>query len=114
MSKIRINTVLKTDRDNLTLNVKGILKDNEIIYKDNDVLTKLNIEKNILIRETNEYRIIMNFDNNKLLYYLKEFDKTLEDKIEVKKIVKKDNYFNINYIINDILYEYEISYEVEE
>ena len=69
MSKILINSILKTDEYNHSIvnnNINGLYHDNKIIYNDGNIKVTLLLEDNKIEmkRETKEYEIKMLFDTN--------------------------------------------------
>lgn len=119
MSKIKINSSLINfdGKENYNYNNLGIIKNNKVIYIDNDINTSLDLCNLILKRTSNEYEILLDFKNKKGYYRVDNLNCTFNLKIEIKKIIEKDKYLCIEYslfIDNTHLgiYKYKFSYEV--
>lgn len=99
-------------------NIIGEKNDNIITYKDDNVLVSLVIDKQVkLIRENDDYKAELVFDNNKSTvgtYLLKDTNTVLPIKIDTKKMIINDNYMEIIYKLNtqDNQVKFEVSYEV--
>ncbi len=57
MSKVIIESTLKNSEENHTFKGKGIKKDNQIIYNDGNVQTKVIIDNIITIERNAEYKL---------------------------------------------------------
>lgn len=119
MSKIKINSSLINidGKENYNYNNLGIIKNNKVIYVDNDINMSLDLYHLILKRTSNEYEILLDFKNNKGYYKIDNLNCTFNLKIEIKKIIEKDRYLYIEYglFINNThlgKYKYKFSYEV--
>lgn len=117
MSKIslHINLLNKKENENLSFELLGILRDNIIVYNEDKIKVKLDLENYFLTRENEEYLIKLDFKNNKGIYYLKKYFKNFGLDLKTKKINVKENNIEINYIINmdsENEYIYKIKYEV--
>lgn len=117
MSKIslHINLLNKEDKTNLKWEVLGIKRDNVILYNEDNIKVKIDIEKNTLTRENEDYLIEIDFKNNKAFYTLKKYLTRLDLELKTKQIEINNQRIKINYIINmekEIEYMYEINYEV--
>ena len=60
MSKINIEATLKNNDESHIFKGKGIKKDNQIIYLDQNVQTKITIDNIIKIERNSEYSLILN------------------------------------------------------
>lgn len=101
MSKIKIKTTINDEH----FYCEGIKNQNNIIYKDNNVLVKIIFSDIIkIIRENSEYKIELNFNKNektKINYLLKEYNKSLELNLVTKNININNNYIEILYEVID-------------
>lgn len=57
MSKVKIEAILKNDEGNHIFKGKGIKKDNQIIYNDGNVQTKVTFDNIIIIERNAEYKL---------------------------------------------------------
>ncbi len=117
MSKIslHIRLVNKEDKTDLKWETVGIKRDNIIIYNEDTIKVKIDLDKNTLTRENNDYLIELDFNNNKAFYTLKKYLNRLELDLKTKKVETNNENIKINYIINmekEVEYMYEINYEV--
>ena len=101
MSKINIKMLLNDD----IFIYEGIKSKNSIIFKEKDILVKINILDEIqLIRENDEYKLELFFSKNsrtKGKYFLKKYNKYIDLFIDTKKILITDNSLEIIYNISD-------------
>lgn len=117
MSKIslHINLLNKKENENLSFELLGIKRDNIIIYNEDKIKVKVDLENYFLTRESEEYLIKLDFKKNEGIYYLKNYFKSFNLDLKTKKVDIKENNIKINYIINidnENEYIYEIKYEV--
>ena len=112
MSKIKINVIIKNNNDNINFNTTAILRENKIEYiEDNNTITKFDFEKNQLIRNNNNIKMVYYFDNNNEtegLITLKDSNKTVTINITTNKIERKDHDIKIEYSIEDEVFLYQI------
>lgn len=103
MSKIVINSnvVSKGEKERLT-NIKAILKDGKINYKNNGVnviITLLN-KKIILVRKNDNMKLTLEFEKDKTLvtkYVIKELGIKVKVETKTKKLLINNNGFEIEY-----------------
>jgi len=112
MSKVNLKVKLITNEENLNFNISGIINNNVIIYKDDNICTKLDLNNNILVRYNDEYEIILDFNKRKYEYNLKEYNKKIDGNLKVKGLIKNSDYFNVSYNIESNSINYEIYFEV--
>lgn len=117
MSKIslHIRLINKEDKTDLKWETLGIKRDNIIIYNEDTVKVKIDLDKSTLIRENDDYSVEFDFKNNKSFYTLKKYLNRLELDLKTKKVEINNKNIKINYIINmekEVEYMYEINYEV--
>ena len=95
MPKKDFSITIENDSNINHLNVKAIITENEIKYKESDdTITHFNYEKNILIRENKELKMTYRFSkNNKTegTIEVKELQKEIKVLIDTKSI-KRNNY----------------------
>lgn len=117
LPKIKINYFLKTDNEIIEKKLNGIYHDNIITFKDNNVITSILLNNNILKRESNDYIININLNNISCKYYFKKENKYIDFGIHLNNYTKDDNSIYIDY---DIIYDninrmnilFKINYEV--
>ncbi len=103
MSKIIINSNVfsKNEEERLT-NVKAILKDGKISYKNNGVNVNITLLKNkiILIRENDDMKLTLEFENTKTVttkYIIKQLGLEVKVKTKTKRLIINNNGFEIEY-----------------
>ncbi len=103
---------IKLSINNSLIEKNGFLKEN-ILLLDNDSenITYI-LKENILIKESFDNIIKLDFNNNKLNCYLKEINQSFIMDIDVKNKVIKDNKINIIYEIESNIFRLDIEYEV--
>ena len=114
MSKVNIKTTLRINKEQEVKELKGIIQDNILKFRNEPYKTTFNYNTNTLINESDETRLEINFDIKKTTskYLLKELNQEVEIKIKTKKI-KKDNYnIDIEYTILDTNEEFNYKIEV--
>jgi len=111
----KINIQLYTNLNNLeeTNNLLAI-KDNDVIkYNDlenNKVI--VDMSKNIMTRENNDYHFKLDFNNNIIIINLKAHQKLFEKDMKTLFVEKKKNSYTVRYrlIDEDIVNEYHIKF----
>jgi len=111
MSKINIETILKQNKKTeINIKTTGILQEDKIKYKENNIINILDIKNETLKRKNKDYEIIIDFKNETIInnYINHELKLKLKIKVKTKKI--EQNKINIEYIIIDTndIFEYEI------
>ena len=104
-------------RENIETN--AIKKNNSIVFKEKDIDYKIKIDNNNIkiIRETNDFKHELTFKLNKTinsLYYIKEYDSSMEIPLTTTKLIYNDNYLEIEYIINESQEEFKYILEMSE
>lgn len=108
-----VKIIVKTIINNINLNeknsieTKGILSDDTIIYYDNDIKMSLNLKERTLKRRTNDYEIILDFLKNKCFYAMNGNTITLDIKIN-----EINDSFYVDYEIENNRIIYSLNYEV--
>ena len=59
------------------------------------------MEKSQIIRENSEYLITINFDSSSMIYYLKNYDKTLHMNINVLENINNSSSLKLKYYVED-------------
>lgn len=109
MSKINIEIILKQNKKTeLSIKTLGILQDDKIKYKENNIINVLDIKNETLKRKNKDYEIIIDFKNEIITNNYNNNELKLKIKVKNKKI--EQNKINIEYIIIDTkdIFEYEI------
>ena len=103
MSKIIVNHAVISSEDKSLLNeIKALKKDDEITYFDNDVKVSLKVLNNriLLTRENDEFKINLEFEENKNLvtdYVIKDLGLKVKLETKTKKVVIKDESIYVSY-----------------
>lgn len=92
MSKINIIATLKTTSETHTFKGKGIKRNNQIIYNDESVQTKITIDKIITIERKSNYHLKINLKNGikELGTYITNYGIINLETFTTKIIQKKD------------------------
>ena len=106
MSKIKIKAIIKSNTTIHEFFGRAIKKDNIIIYNDNNIITKINLNNPISIERKKDYYLKLNFESQEIkegIYQTQEA--TFNIKTETKHISIKKNSIKIKYnlIINNVL-----------
>lgn len=110
MSKIKIKYNLISSEKELNDNCLGIINNSKIIYNENGITTTIDKEKLIITRKNNEYEINLHILEEKGYIDIKEGSIELQLKVISKNI--ENNKINVEYMLNNEKYIYEIEYEV--
>ena len=114
MSKESIKVTIKNSENNSSFKTNAIIQDNIIKYKeDNNTVVKFNYDTNELTRENSELRMNYLFSNENPTtgtIFIKDLNKELELEIKTKKIQRKNNDIEIEFLVeeNDFLYKIEV------
>ena len=114
MSKVNIKTTLRINKEQEEKELKGIIQDNILKFRNEPYKTSFNYNTNTLINESDETRLEIHFDLKKTTskYLLKELNQEAEFDIKTTKI-KKDNYnIDIEYTVLDTNEEFNYKIEV--
>ena len=98
MSKIKIEASLKNSEENHIFTGKGIKKDNQIIYLDENVQTKITMDNIITIERNAEYKLTLNLKKGikSKGTYINNYG-TFEVETYAKEIIQKNNELKIIY-----------------
>ena len=112
--RILIKYSIKTNDQNINGNIKGLLVNNIIKYKENKIKTEIYLDEKIIKRKGIDYEIYLNFTKKKGIY--KIYNQKLNFDIKVLTFEKKDNKLLVIYKLNisEDIYRFEINYEVVE
>ena len=106
MSKIKIESTLKSSNNNHIFKGKGIKRDNQIIYNDENVQTKITLDDVITIERKADYHIKINLKKGIKLggIYINNYG-TFDFKAIATEIIQKNNELKIiyNLTLNDTL-----------
>ena len=113
MSKINLEAKLVSDFDNIDIKTTGIKNKNKIIYKENDVSVTIYTDSNKICikRVSKDYDIELFFDEGKKTisnYRLFGANKVFELETFTKKILLSDKFINIDYILEENNFSYEL------
>ena len=98
MSKINIEATLISENESHTFKGKGLKRDNQIIYSDDNVQTKITIDDIITIERKAEYHLTLNLKKGikQKGTYITKYG-TFELETIVDKLIKKNNELEITY-----------------
>lgn len=90
---------------------KGII-DNEILtVNDNETKLIYDYKNNTLKRENKDYIIILDFNNKKVTYNLKEVNNEFSNKLTILKLTNHNKQVNIKYEIEEEVFHLDIKHE---
>lgn len=98
MSKILIESSLKSNNEIHCFKGKGIKNNNKIIYQDEKVQTKIVIDNIITIERKSDYKLILNLKEGIKLKgkYINNYGTFIVETI-MTKFIKKENEYEITY-----------------
>ena len=114
--KVKLRVKIDSSEEKKEFYTDGIFneKQNILIYSDDRAINKFEFDKQILTRKSNNVEIKLFFSEQKESYYdifLNEYNKNVKEIINVKELIKKENYFEVKYstnLNNNITYIIEI------
>lgn len=105
MSKIRLQATLRSSEDENQFETNGYINQNKIHYiEPSGTKVELDIEENILKRNNREMEMEFVFDlkeETESYLFLKEYNQSLTLKIKTSQIIKKKDYYCVEYEIID-------------
>lgn len=117
MSKVSIKTILNNNSSNeiIEYNLVGIKTNNKINYIEDKVNVSIEyLDKVRITRKASDKEIILEFkEKNNTTALYKIYNNTYELNIYTNKIEIKDNYIEIDYIIEDDKINYKLFVEGE-
>lgn len=120
MAKIKGTVFVTSNESKKKYEIKGIYHDNQLIYKEDNILVTISLFDNKLVmkRENEEYKAVLSLEENKLTknkYTIKNIG-DLYISIETKEIVIKDKLVLVKYLVVDseITFCYELNYTILE
>jgi hypothetical protein len=112
MPKKSISYKIINNNDTISHTTVGILQDNILKYKEKDhTIVHFYYDKNILERENNNLKLRYIFKENEItkgIIHIKEYNKDLEVDITTKSIKQKNDSLEIDYIIENDEYHYQL------
>lgn len=102
LPKIRVKSKLMGNDTIHNIENIGMIHENKIIYYENDVKVTIILEKNMitLLRETNEYRLRLLFEEGKTIvgeHQMKEFPMLFDAKVTTHLLEKTEKSMQIKY-----------------
>ena len=117
-TKIRINVIItnKTTKDRSNISCLGIKQDNKITYICDNIKNSIELLNNKIIikRSSHNYQNIIDLNNTNGKSTITIPEGTIKLLLDTKKIIKKENYIKINYIVKETNEEYELIIEIGE
>lgn len=107
MSKVKAKIIINEE----IIEKKGILIKNILKIKDNESNITFDYENLVLTRETSEYKIILDFKNEKIIYNLKNNSQKFYSDFIILSLTNHDKQVMINYRIEDEDFSLDIKYE---
>ncbi len=113
MRKVYLKYHLKSNLDNIFYEGEGIYQNDIITFCDKDkTKVTINIIDGILKRENKEMFLFLDFKNETAVINVKELNKKLDLKIEVNNIIKSTDKIEVNYILNNDNYYFELNWNM--
>lgn len=113
MGKVNLLVKYCLRNANNEYNIKGIFtNDSKLKFKLENSKMLLDKKNLILERDTNDLKLIFDFNNNKCNIHEKSSHINLVLDINILELVNKDNYFKVRYKIEED--EYQISIEIKD
>ena len=117
MLMYKFKVIITTEEETIQKEAIGSFLNGVISYQENNnTYVYLDINKDELIRENDQILMKYAFKENrrsKGLITIKEMNKELDIDIETTSLIKKDNYYYIEYKIEENKFIYELSYTEE-
>ena len=112
MPKINIKVSISDNTNNDSYEIKSIIQDEIIKYKEKDnTLVKYDLNKNILTRENDNLRMeyVFNKENEtEGTIFIKELNNNIKILINTYKLIRINNNIDIEYVIEDNIFNYRI------
>ena len=113
----KVKAIIQTNETKIQENSLGSFVNGIISYQENDnTYAYLDINNNQLIRENEQMLMKYTFNENrrsKGIVTIKDLNKELELDIETINLNKKDNYYYVEYKIEEDKFIYELTYTEE-
>ena len=104
------NIILKIN--DKIIQTKAIYNNDIYTFTIDNSITKINPKENYIIKDNNDIKINLDFNNNMIFYNIKNNNLTLKTKIKVLKLKNENNEYIINYQIEKEIFK--IYFKVEE
>lgn len=109
MPKLNIKITVINDEEKQSFITNAIIQDEVLKYKERDNTTVIyDYKNNSLFRENNELRMEYSFNSGKGNILIKELNKELNVDIKIKKLERKNNDIEIEYIMENTNFLYKI------
>lgn len=102
MARTKINVYLKMNKIEKNEEFFAIKNNDVIKYIDfeNNIMT-IDMDNNVIIRENNDYKFILDFNKNNINITIKKIKKTLDKSINTLLLEKTKKRFIVRYLLND-------------
>ena len=116
MSKVNIKTTLRINKEQEVKELKGIIQDNILKFRNEPYKTTFNYNTNTLINESDETRLEITFNLDKTIssYLLKKYNQETSFNIVTKRIEIDKYNIDIEYTVLDTNEEFNYRIEVIE
>lgn len=104
------NIILKIN--DKIIQTKAIYNNDIYTFTIDNSITKINPKENYIIKDNNDIKINLDFNNKIIFYNIKNNNLTLKTKIKVLKLKNENNEYIINYQIEKEIFK--IYFKVEE
>lgn len=113
MAKVHVKTKLKNEEETHDFDGLGLLRDDQLIFYDEQVKMIIMLDDMKVIRENSESKIILDFKgSDSSSFELKSKNISVPIPCELSYLKKKENHIEIHYKIEDQLFKFYVEYEV--
>lgn len=107
MDKIKVNLKI----NDYKINETGIIDNDVIKITKEDTKLEYNLKNNILTRENNDMKQVINFKEQYFTYKLKEIPSEISEKINLISLTNQNKQVNIIYQIGEDIFYLNLNYE---
>ena len=107
--------IIFLEANDFKINVNGFINNDEIIFNNDNIDYKFDINSLLFVRKSDEFTSLLDFNNKESIYYLNELEENSKifSKIIIKQLIKEDTSYIINYRVNEEDFCFKLSYKLE-
>lgn len=105
--------IIFLEANDFKINVNGFINNDEIIFNNDNIDYKFDINSLLFVRKSDEFTSLLDFNNKESIYYLNELEENSKifSKIIIKQLIKEDTSYIINYRVNEEDFCFKLSYK---
>lgn len=105
--------IIFLEANDFKINVNGFINNDEIIFNNDNIDYKFDINSLLFVRKSDEFTSLLDFNNEESIYYLNELEENSKifSKIIIKQLIKEDTSYIINYRVNEEDFCFKLSYK---